>query len=79
MATATAAGGGVALQTLNPSTLNPTPQKNTHPPSPPPGNVDSAKAQLMKYLNSISSNRMLMVKVFLVLMAFLAVFVLFVA
>ena len=43
------------------------------------GNVDSAKAQLMKYLSSISSNRLLMVKVFLVLMAFLAVFVLFVA
>jgi syntaxin 5 len=43
------------------------------------GNVDSAKAQLMRYLNSISSNRMLMVKVFLVLMLFMAVFVLFVA
>ncbi|GBF92493.1 syntaxin-like [Raphidocelis subcapitata] len=43
------------------------------------GNVDSAKAQLMRYLNSISSNRMLMIKVFLVLMLFMAVFVLFVA
>ncbi|KAI8462512.1 MAG: t-SNARE [Monoraphidium minutum] len=43
------------------------------------GNVDNAKAQLMKYLNSISSNRMLMMKVFMVLMAFLAIFVLFVA
>jgi syntaxin 5 len=42
-------------------------------------NVDSAKAQLMKYLSSISSNRMLMMKVFVVLMAFLAIFVLFVA
>jgi syntaxin 5 len=42
-------------------------------------NVDSAKAQLMRYLNSISSNRMLMVKVFLVLMAFFAFFILFVA
>jgi syntaxin 5 len=42
-------------------------------------NVDSAKAQLMRYLNSISSNRMLMIKVFLVLMAFFAFFILFVA
>lgn len=33
------------------------------------GNVDSAKAQLMRYLGSISSNRMLMAKVFMVLMA----------
>lgn len=43
------------------------------------GNVDNAKAQLMRYLNTISSNRWLMVKVFLVLMAFLAIFIVFVA
>lgn len=42
-------------------------------------NVDSAKAQLMKYLATISGNRMLMAKVLVVLMAFLAVFVLFIA
>jgi syntaxin 5 len=42
-------------------------------------NVDSAKQQLMKYLNSISSNRWLMLKVFSVLVVFLVVFILFVA
>eukprot|EP00879_Flechtneria_rotunda_P006196 GHRR01006514.1.p1 GENE.GHRR01006514.1~~GHRR01006514.1.p1 ORF type:complete len:320 (+),score=109.14 GHRR01006514.1:133-1092(+) len=43
------------------------------------GNVDSAKAQLMRYLNNISSNRWLMMKVFLVLMLFLIIFIVFVA
>jgi syntaxin 5 len=42
-------------------------------------NVDNAKAQLMRYLASVSSNRALVAKVLLVLMAFMAVFVLFVA
>ncbi|WIA32738.1 hypothetical protein OEZ86_005924 [Tetradesmus obliquus] len=43
------------------------------------GNVDSAKAQLMKYLNNISGNRWLMMKVFMVLMLFLVVFIVFIA
>ena len=42
-------------------------------------NVDSAQAQLLKYLNSISSNRWLVMKVFFVLMIFLVVFIMFVA
>ncbi len=42
-------------------------------------NVDSAQAQLLKYLNSISSNRWLIMKVFFVLMMFLMIFVVFVA
>lgn len=42
-------------------------------------NVDSAQAQLLKYLNSISSNRWLIMKVFFVLMLFLIVFIVFVA
>ena len=42
-------------------------------------NVDSAQAQLLKYLNSISSNRWLIMKVFFVLMLFLIIFVVFVA
>ncbi len=42
-------------------------------------NVDSAKAQLMKYLNSISNNRWLVLKVFAVLMAFMLLFVMFIA
>ena len=42
-------------------------------------NVDSAKAQLLRYLNGISGNRLLLVKVFGVLMAFLMMFVLFIA
>ena len=41
--------------------------------------VDAAKSQLMKYLSSISSNRALMVKLLLVILALMAVFVLFVA
>ncbi|KAL3154423.1 hypothetical protein ABBQ32_013895 [Trebouxia sp. C0010 RCD-2024] len=42
-------------------------------------NVDSAQDQLLKYLNSISSNRWLIMKIFFVLMMFLVVFVVFVA
>ena len=42
-------------------------------------NVDSAQAQLLKYLNSISSNRWLIMKVFAVLAVFLIVFVTFIA
>ena len=42
-------------------------------------NVDSAQDQLLKYLNSISSNRWLIMKIFFVLMLFLVVFVVFVA
>eukprot|EP00775_Hariotina_reticulata_P009050 gene9050-9220_t len=42
-------------------------------------NVDSAKQQLMKYLNTISSNRWLMLKVFGVVVLLLVVFILFVA
>ena len=43
------------------------------------GNVDSAQQQLLRYMNSISSNRWLIMKVFLVLVVFLAVFVTFIA
>lgn len=42
-------------------------------------NVDSAQAQLLKYLRSVSSNRWLILKVFFVLMVFLVIFVAFVA
>lgn len=42
-------------------------------------NVDSAQDQLLKYLNSISSNRWLIMKIFFVLMLFLVAFVVFVA
>ena len=42
-------------------------------------NVDSAQNQLLKYMNSISSNRWLIMKVFFVLMVFLIIFVVFVA
>ena len=42
-------------------------------------NVDSAQDQLLKYLNSISSNRWLIMKIFFVLMISLVVFVVFVA
>ncbi len=37
-------------------------------------NVDSAQTQLLKYLNTISSNRWLVMKIFGVLMVFLVVF-----
>lgn len=42
-------------------------------------NVDMAQTHLLKYLNRISSNRWLILKIFLVLMIFLVVFVVFVA
>lgn len=42
-------------------------------------NVDSAQAQLLKYLNSISSNRWLVMKIFMVLLVFLIIFVVFIA
>eukprot|EP01023_Acetabularia_acetabulum_P020824 TRINITY_DN2087_c3_g1_i2.p1 TRINITY_DN2087_c3_g1~~TRINITY_DN2087_c3_g1_i2.p1 ORF type:complete len:308 (+),score=39.31 TRINITY_DN2087_c3_g1_i2:188-1111(+) len=42
-------------------------------------NVEGAQTQLLRYLNSISSNRWLIIKVFLVLMIFAAIFVLFFA
>ncbi len=37
-------------------------------------NVDSAQTQLLKYLNTISSNRWLVMKIFGILMVFLVVF-----
>ena len=43
------------------------------------GNVDNAQTQLLKYLNSISSNRWLIMKIFFVLMVFMMIFVVFVA
>ncbi len=43
------------------------------------GNVTSAQAQLLKYLNSISSNRWLIMKVFLVLLIFMVLFIAFIA
>jgi syntaxin 5 len=42
-------------------------------------NVEGAQGQLLKYLNSISSNRWLIIKIFFVLVVFLLVFVVFVA
>ncbi|XP_024960383.1 syntaxin-32-like [Cynara cardunculus var. scolymus] len=42
-------------------------------------NVEGAQGQLMRYLNSISSNRWLMIKIFFVLIAFLMIFLFFVA
>ncbi|PKA59811.1 Syntaxin-32 [Apostasia shenzhenica] len=42
-------------------------------------NVEGAQGQLLKYLNSISSNRWLMVKIFFVLIVFLMIFLFFVA
>ncbi|XP_020571062.1 syntaxin-32-like [Phalaenopsis equestris] len=42
-------------------------------------NVEGAQGQLLKYLNSISSNRWLMMKIFFVLIVFLMIFVFFVA
>jgi len=42
-------------------------------------NVEGAQGQLVRYLNSISSNRWLMMKIFLVLVVFLMFFVFFVA
>lgn len=42
-------------------------------------NVDGAQSQLVRYLNSISSNRWLMIKIFFVLIVFLMIFLFFVA
>eukprot|EP00238_Polyblepharides_amylifera_P007615 CAMPEP_0196593224 /NCGR_PEP_ID=MMETSP1081-20130531/75080_1 /TAXON_ID=36882 /ORGANISM="Pyramimonas amylifera, Strain CCMP720" /LENGTH=143 /DNA_ID=CAMNT_0041917147 /DNA_START=27 /DNA_END=458 /DNA_ORIENTATION=- len=42
-------------------------------------NVDMAQTHLLKYLNRISSNRWLILKIFAVLMVFLVIFVIFVA
>ncbi|XP_074578541.1 syntaxin-32-like [Curcuma longa] len=42
-------------------------------------NVEGAQGQLLKYFNSISSNRWLMIKIFFVLMVFLMIFLFFVA
>mmetsp|Transcript_16344 Transcript_16344/g.19596 ORF Transcript_16344/g.19596 Transcript_16344/m.19596 type:complete len:180 (-) Transcript_16344:439-978(-) len=42
-------------------------------------NVDMAQTHLLKYLNNISSNRWLIMKIFFVLMVFLVIFVVFVA
>ncbi|XP_071729505.1 syntaxin-32-like [Rutidosis leptorrhynchoides] len=42
-------------------------------------NVEGAQGQLMRYLNGISSNRWLMIKIFFVLIAFLMIFLFFVA
>ncbi|XP_068647620.1 syntaxin-32 [Aristolochia californica] len=43
------------------------------------GNVEGAQGALLKYLNGISSNRWLMIKIFFVLMVFLMIFLFFVA
>ncbi|XP_073000512.1 syntaxin-32-like [Typha latifolia] len=42
-------------------------------------NVEGAQGALLKYLNSITSNRWLMIKIFFVLMVFLMIFLFFVA
>ena len=42
-------------------------------------NVDSAQTQLLRYMNSISSNRWLVMKIFAILMVFLVIFVTFIA
>mmetsp|Transcript_699 Transcript_699/g.1675 ORF Transcript_699/g.1675 Transcript_699/m.1675 type:complete len:91 (+) Transcript_699:336-608(+) len=41
-------------------------------------NVEGAQAQLLKYLNAISSNRWLIMKIFAVLVVFLVFFVVFI-
>lgn len=41
-------------------------------------NVEGAQAHLLKYLNTISSNRWLIMKIFAVLMVFLVFFVVFI-
>jgi len=38
-------------------------------------NVESAQTQLLKYLNTISSNRWLVMKIFAVLMIFATIFI----
>ena len=42
-------------------------------------NVTSAQEQLLKYLNNISSNRWLIMKVLFVLLVFLIIFIVFIA
>jgi len=42
-------------------------------------NVDNAQTQLLKYLNSVSSNRWLILKIFAVLISFFSFFIIFVA
>lgn len=42
-------------------------------------NVDNAQTQLLKYLNTVSSNRWLILKLFGILMAFFTFFIIFVA
>ena len=42
-------------------------------------NVEGAQGALLKYLNNISSNRWLIIKIFFVLIVFLLIFVIFVA
>lgn len=42
-------------------------------------NVDMAHTEILKYFQSVSSNRWLMVKIFLVLIVFFIVFVVFLA
>ncbi|KAI7989017.1 Syntaxin-32 [Camellia lanceoleosa] len=42
-------------------------------------NVEGAQGQLVRYLNGISSNRWLMIKIFFVLIVFLMIFLFFVA
>lgn len=42
-------------------------------------NVEGAQNQLARYLNSISSNRWLIIKIFFVLVVFLMIFLFFVA
>lgn len=43
------------------------------------GNVDAGQAQLLKYLNAISGNRLLAMKVLGVLFLFLMFFIVFIA
>lgn len=42
-------------------------------------NVESAHSQLLKYMNSISNNRWLVMKVFAVLLFFMFIFIFFIA
>lgn len=42
-------------------------------------NVEAAHSEILKYFQSVTSNRWLMVKVFAVLIAFFIIFVVFVA
>ncbi|XP_061105812.1 syntaxin-5-like [Conger conger] len=42
-------------------------------------NVDAAQAEILKYFQSVSSNRRLLIKIFLILIVFFVVFIVFVA